>query len=320
MGYLKYFCRARLYPLRELTDIRERFHNAGPSARLCLELNPVTIERFYQTRDARIQKMETPELFEKVINSSETLLMDDVSHQICLVYRSDPHSMHYYTVDPITQSVGHQLRTQLWKLEENEVLKMLQRFSRVPTGGMTGLLFEAHFQRAFTKCIVLNAQPMFRASVGVSRWHAKFGDFSGNPRLRKSHSDAMNNMDPDVSLDMIPTRTFTYNHKGKKPYEQLSIEEGVYYVPLADNEVAMDSLILHDKRLYLFQFSGGSKHDINIGLEEALTQFCGLPPQANWVFIFIVPQHLTSFSCPHSDEGFLKDHVPYIAQVGISSK
>jgi hypothetical protein len=117
MGYLKSFCRARLYPRRELTDIRERFHNAGPTARLCLEWDPVTIEWFYKTRDARIEKIVTAELFEEVINAIENLHGgDDVFHLICLVYRSDPHKMHSYAVDPITRSVGRRLRNQLWKL------------------------------------------------------------------------------------------------------------------------------------------------------------------------------------------------------------
>jgi hypothetical protein len=317
-GLLKIFCRATLYPLQDRTVIRERFHNAGPSACLCLAFDSVEIEVFYTSREERIKKLLTVESFKKLINESEGLLMGNVSHQICLVYRSDPHKMHSYTVDPITPFVSHQLRTQLWQLEENEVLNMLRWFSWVPSGGMIGLLFEAHFQRAFAKGIELNAKPMFRASG--SRWHAKFGDFSARPRLQKAQSEAASNMDSDISLHITPTRMFAYDHMDKRLHERLTIEEGIYYVPLADNGVAIDSLILHERYLYLFQFSGSLKADIRLGLQDILNQFSGLPPQANWCFIFVVPQGHTSFHCAHSDEGFLKDHVPYIAQVAVRQK
>ena len=94
----------------------------------------------------------------------------------------------------------------------------------------------------------------------------------------------------------------------------IQIEENIYYVPLSENEVAIDSFIVHDGHLYLFQFASGEQHNVNPGLSNTLTRFSGLPPVENWYFIFVIPRDRTGrtgFKCPHSV--FLDKHVPYVA-------
>ncbi|KAF8521920.1 hypothetical protein BU17DRAFT_64647 [Hysterangium stoloniferum] len=97
--------------------------------------------------------------------------------------------------------------------------------------------------------------------------------------------------------------------------EQLTIKEARYYIPCAANEAAIDSLLLHDGDLYPFQFTTGSTDDIKPGLQNVLNRFTGLLPQKDWRFIFIVPDDLEAFSYPHSNKGFLLDHIPFSAQV-----
>jgi hypothetical protein len=236
--------------------------------------------------------------------------MDQFSHEICIIRRSNHNKMHSYTVDPATDFVHRQLRIQLRKLKENEVLDLFRQFSRVPNGGMTGLLFEAHFQKIFAKSVDIDAKPMFRSPAKNSRWHSTFGDFSAHPSLRKAHGKVTHSSLP---LCITPVGTTEYAIKG--PDEQYVIKEDWYYIPLADNEEAIDSLILHDGYLYLFQFTTSSSHDIKPGLQDFLSRFAGLQPHYHWRFIFIIPDNLRSFSCPHSDKGFLLDQIPYTAQV-----
>ena len=86
-------------------------------------------------------------------------------------------------------------------------------------------------------------------------------------------------------------------------------------MPLSGNEVAIDSFIVHAGHLYLFQFASGPQHGVNRGLLATLARFSGLPAAENQYIIFVVPKSLAQFNCLHSNDGFLCDHVPYVAQI-----
>ncbi|KAF8518633.1 hypothetical protein BU17DRAFT_90687 [Hysterangium stoloniferum] len=307
---------SELYPNRDLDDIRERFYNAGPSPRLCFEYDLIDIDDFYRDRTVWINA-STAHSLAKLIDDSGQLRMDEVSHSICVIKRPNRSNLRAYVICPVTLTVRRELRTQVVRFKEKQILDLLQRFSRVPTaGGMTGAFFEAYIQQAFTKKIEFHAYPMFRTSNTRSRWHAIFGNFSTNPQLQKVHSDALRNMGSSVSLIVSPKRIFVYPNT-EEHNKKLPIEEDVYYILKADNAVGIDALIVHSGYLYLFQFTGGSMHCIKSGLEGIHDQFTGLPHQRNWRFIFIVPKGLASFACPYSNTGFLRDHLPYTAQVTV---
>ncbi|KAG8764671.1 hypothetical protein FRC20_006601 [Serendipita sp. 405] len=71
----------------------------------------------------------------------------------------------------------------------------------------------------------------------MSRGDATFGYFSAPPRIAKC---------------WVPQG---FN-------EQLRVEEGVYYVLQAANEVALDAFIAVSEHMYLFQFTSGKRHGI----------------------------------------------------------
>jgi hypothetical protein len=54
---------------------------------------------------------------------------------------------------------------------------------------------------------------------------------------------------------------------------------------------------MDNNRLFIFQFTTASVHDINKGI---LTLFSleSLPPRENWYFIFVIPPVLSELSCP----------------------
>ncbi|KAF8513599.1 hypothetical protein BU17DRAFT_53205 [Hysterangium stoloniferum] len=303
---------ARFYPDRILEDIRERYHNAGPSARVCLTFDSQAIKDFYTSRDQQIKNTATAESLGKFIDESDSLLMDQFSHKICVMRRFDHNIMNSYTVNPVTDFVRRQLLLQIGKIEPNDILKMLRHLTRVPNGGMAGLLFEAHFQRTFAKGINIDAKPMFRGHSKNSRWHSTFHSSSSFQEARRN---ASLDTSSDFSLCVTPAGTIEYDHA-----EQLTIKEASYYIPRAANEAAIDSFILHDGYLYLFQFTTGSTHGIKPSLQNVLDRFAGLPDWKHWRFIFIVPDDLKSFSCPHSNKGFLLDDIPFTAQVSVGQK
>ena len=306
-------CRAILYPDRTSEDISRRFNNAGPSARFCLKYSTSEIIQFYATRDVGIT-LDTPQhLVAALLDEKDQLLrIGDISHRLCVVRRSNLETSPFI-VEPISAFIRHRLLTQLWEWKEQDRIDMIERFSRIPgAGGVRGVLFESLYQYRFAKKILLVAAPMFRTNNARSRWHAAFGDFSAFPMLRKAREKALSAVPPPmrISLSVLPLQPRTYKHN-----QPLTIEENIYYVPLSDNEVAVDSFIVHAGHLYLFQFASGTEHSVNLGLMTTLAQFSGLPAADNWHFIFVVPKYLTAFDRPHSNDGFLRDHVPYVAQI-----
>jgi hypothetical protein len=128
--------------------------------------------------------------------------------------------------------------------------------------------------------------------------------------LHKPQEEASHAIPPPVpiSLSISPLESRIYDSG------PLTIEENIYYVPLSENEVAIDSFIDHAGHLYMFQFASGSQHGVEHGLLTTLDRFSSLPAAENQHIIFVVPKHLAQFNCPHSNNGFLCDHVPYVAQ------
>jgi len=76
-----------LYPNRNHNEVIERFHNAGPSARLCLKYTSNDLERFYKDRTI-IQTI------------GAGLTMDDIFDKLFIIYRKDFYGMETYTVHP----------------------------------------------------------------------------------------------------------------------------------------------------------------------------------------------------------------------------
>ena len=303
-------CRAVLYP-DQSEDISERFDKAGPSARHCLEFTSTEISTFYAHRDTAIKWDTADRMATTLLDEKGQLRIGDLSHQLCVVRRSDSERLGF-TVEPISAFVRHQLLSQLWQWEEEDHLKMIKHFSQIPgAGGMTGALFESQYQHRFAKKIDIVAAPLFRTNDPRSRWHAAFSDFSAAPVLRTAREEALSAVPPpiSISLSVLPSELQTYDSG------PLAIKENIYYVPLSENEVAIDSFIMHAGCLYLFQFTSGLNHGLNSGLVTTLARFSGLPAAENQYIIFVVPKHLARFSCPHSNNGFLRDHVPYVAQI-----
>jgi hypothetical protein len=310
-GHVKSSRRLKIYPSRTSEDVLERFNNAGPSARLCLEYTPFKIREFYAVWDGSINLEKSQQMVTTFIGEEDhRLRIDSMSHRLCVIRRSNL-GISPFTVEPISTFIRQLLLNQLWMWYEENRLSMIDYFSRVPgAGGITGLLFESLYQYRFAGEIDIEAMPMFQTGNRHSRWHAAFGDFSANPTSQKAKEDALKAGLPPLCLSLQPEDALTHNFNS-----QLVIEEDYYYMPLADNQVGIDSFIVHDGHLYLFQFTSGTDYSVNDGLLTTLSRISPLPASENQHFIFVVPSDSPTFDCPNSEDGFLKNHVPYVVQV-----
>jgi hypothetical protein len=87
-------------------------------------------------------------------------------------------------------------------------------------------------------------------------------------------------------------------------------------MPTAPNQVGIDSFILHDNNLYLFQMTVADIHCIKPNLNTFLLSLKGLPPQNSWKFIFVKPPGRPILKCPVPD-GELLDLSLYSTEVEV---
>ncbi|KAI9448465.1 hypothetical protein H4582DRAFT_2124471 [Lactarius indigo] len=109
------------------------------------------------------------------------------------------------------------------------------------------------------------------------------------PQWPSNHGDSA---DPSSArqINITPTEV--------KPYSTTlaQTEDGVYYLPEAEDQVAFDSFIESGTKLYIFQVAMASNHRIKKGMALFFVQE-SLPPKADWDFVFIVPAGSRLISC-----------------------
>jgi hypothetical protein len=148
-------------------------------------------------------------------------------------------------------------------------------------------------QWIFRTHIKITAMPMVQAPCENSSWYAQFTDpeFSRWPDLKKVQEALQDTQ--SIDLDFMPVDQHVYYSKDMpKP-----IREDVYYIPEAAKEVGIDSIVMHDEYLYLFQSTVSTSHGIISHLQELSSQFMGLPLTSEWQFIFVVPDTILNSHC-----------------------
>jgi hypothetical protein len=223
----------------------------------------------------------------------------------------------------ITKLVESQLVVCLRNLQIKDQIELYNYFARLPTARhMTGPLFEAYCQLRFQTEIALEFIPMVRLPDPEPKPKPKPTREVRSNKKRKVvkavpgedyrtrgtqwHSSHIKLADELEQLRMIaltqPARLKVLP-SGIREYDSsqpLCILSDVYYLPKSDNQVALDSFILHDNFLYIFQFTGGKQHGINEGLLSFFDRCQRVPAHAYWRFIFVIPHDVGILKCPAS--------------------
>ena len=82
------------------------------------------------------------------------------------------------------------------------------------------------------------------------------------------------------------------------------VEPNIFYLPSMDNQKAVDSFILRDGKVYIFQFTVAGQQDINDGI-LTFTKDLGFPDHKDWNFVFFIPPNHTVIS-PQSHDPTLQ--------------
>jgi hypothetical protein len=286
-----------------------RYDHLGPTARFCLELTPEEVTAHLSDRDTSINNTG-PDLFRRLFSNATKMSLDAFSHKICLIRRArksvrDPGRLITSLICP---PVEQQVVQILEQFGENQLLELWTTFSKFGDArGMTGSIFEAYVHRRFRTHIGLQATPMVRSTRANSRWHASFST------KRPQSATVLGVAQQPFSLEVDIGTTFVYDITAT-----LNIQPDVYYIPRSGQQVAFNSFILRGGSLYMYQCTGGQTHEIKDGLVNFLASCSGLPPHANWHFVFVIPDDLVSFSCPASSNSVVRDLGLYTARISMS--
>ncbi|KAF8529639.1 hypothetical protein BU17DRAFT_60418 [Hysterangium stoloniferum] len=195
-------------------------------------------------------------------------------YEVKLLTNRKEDQFHLPVVAPVSRYIKTRLANQFRKEELKEKILLYCHFEKVPLSRtVAGIFFEAAVQTHLTTEISLTLYPMVKQESD--------GLMKNLPRW-SSH------MSPELErLYIKPTQTIEYLE-----YELNTILPDVFYVPERSNQVIIDSFILSNGKLYLFQFTIAKNDPIKSGITNYAAKR-GFPKQEDWRFVFIIPPALT---------------------------
>jgi hypothetical protein len=298
-----------LFEEKEIDDVLRRYDHLGPTARFCLALTPDQVDRHIYDRDTQIAST-SPDLFKKLSSDAARMEYDALSHKICLVRRKRGSVLGHakYTTEFISIAAEQKVAQRIEDFTIEQLLDIWNSFSRLSDArGMAGPIFEAFVHRRFNTRIYLDVTPMVRLNKSNSSWYASFS--LNRPSAATVRGVAIQ----DFSLHIDVGSTFVYYITST-----LHIQANVYYIPRSGQQVALDSFILSEGYLNIFQCTVSKNHKIKDGLVDFLARCIGLPAQSHWRFVFTVPNDLDSFICPASKNDVVNRIGLYTARISMS--
>ena len=308
--------RASIHGIADHEGINEVYYQFGPTPRLCVDFFYKALQlRQYKSDVRKMVSNITLDKLERLFEDASSLTLDAISHKICLISREDRKDVASEpVVTPITSFIQTRLATQIRKLERQDQICLYKRFAKVPDlRGLAGILFEAAAQRSLADGMRLELIPMVR--LPQSQTNPQPGWYLSHSLLRNDTLEVSRQkaFKEPVPIHVMPSQVLEYMDDGPK-----SIESGVFYVPELTNQVALDSFILLNGDLHVFQFTVGKTHDIKPGLVDFTKKtHLNLPSMDRWRFVFIIPHNLTLI-CPRPRSLELRKLQLYSAVANLS--
>jgi hypothetical protein len=185
-------------------------------------------------------------------------------------------------------------------LQRAEQIHLYKLFAKVPgSRAIAGVFFEATAQRCLQEGVTLELIPMVKLEVAPKQ-NSDSRDAEVKPQWHSSHirldnvsleASRLNALEQKLSIYFHPNQTLKFMNR------PLHIMPNVFYVPAVANHEALDSFLLLDGCLYIFQFTIGKKHDIKPGFIRFLENCPGIPSIKDWKFVFVIEPDMT-LKCP----------------------
>jgi hypothetical protein len=272
------------------------------------------LEQYKREVDTVISDI-TPGMIKNMVSDAKSLSLEKgkgISNKLTLISRAERDELNCgHIVAPITEFIKSRLASQLRLLARNQQIELYTLFARVPqTKIMSGLLFEAIGQVVLPEglgitlleMVWLNRKPTAKSRP---RW------YSSHTPLSNKSLEAKRRQAQSQTIQIPPTTIQEFTSD-----DILSLTERVFYVPVSDNEEALDAFLLLDGVLYIFQFTVGKGHSIKPGFVKFFRKCKHVPPVEEWKFVFLIPPRLTLI-CPDPNFPSLRNLNPYSAQLDV---
>ncbi|KAF8517700.1 hypothetical protein BU17DRAFT_66773 [Hysterangium stoloniferum] len=243
---------ASLYDLLE-EEVLQKYDRLGPMPRLCIEYDVSELETHETKLETALANLTTT-TFEKLIPESRTLVMNETSRSLCLLSREEDR-FHKPVLAPVSLYVKTRFANQFHKEELKEKIRLYRHFGKAPhSRSVAGVFFEAAVKSHLTTEISLTLHPMVKRecngpTMKLPQWYSSHIPLS-DPELEQLRVQAV-----EEDLSVTPTQTIEYLES-----ELDTILSDVFYVPKRSNQVAIDSFILSNGKLYFFQFTIAKNH------------------------------------------------------------
>src|SRR5258708_32769977 len=178
---------------------------------------------------------------------------------------------------------------------------------------MAGIFYEAIVQSYLQDGRILRLVPMVtleKRSEDESQiqWYSSHISIH-KPALEACHLKVSNGFEVNIR----PKHILEYTDNEW----QSRIEPNVFYIPEMTNQKALDSFILLDGLLYIFQIAFGMQQDIHHGFIDVADKCTSsFPPRDQWRFVFIIPPNMT-LTVPRPWRLALRNVSPYSAVVDV---
>lgn len=239
-----------------------------------------------------------------------------ISHELCLISRVERNNMRSACiVAPMTESIQSGLARQLRFVSRNEQIELYRRFSRFPqTMKMCGTLFEVIGLSVIPDGLTIKLLPMVRLP--------REPNSKNRPQWYSSHK-TLTNEDLEARRKQALRESKTIELKATKIQEfmtedVLSLLDSTFYIPIPENEEALDAFLFLNGILYILQLTVAQNHSIKPGFVDFLQNCQNVPPLEEWMFVFLIPPGLTLL-CPEpkSQLPSLRNLKPYSAELDL---
>ena len=300
-------------------EINETFEQLGPTPRIIQLLSqPKRLEEYKRDVDMAISNM-TADKLKKLVSDTQSFSADvdkDISHKLGLISRMERDDVHSArVVAPMSESIKSRLARRLRILSRNQQIDLYNLFSKSPeTERMCGTLYEAIGLCVVPEGLSITLLPMVRLppkpdTKNRSRWYTSHVSLP-NETLEAARQQALHRSQT-IQFPATTTHEFKAN-------EALSLLDDVFYVPVSENQEALDAFLLLHGILYILQFTVGQKHDIKPGFVKFLQKCRNVPPLEEWKFVFLIPPGIM-LRCPEpkSELPGLRKLNPYSAELDL---
>lgn len=249
---------------------------------------------------------------EKLIVTAWGLRMDTLSHTIFLVRRANDDDLGSLPiVSVITPTVHSRLAMKFRDIQQDDMIRLYQRFASEPEfRRLAGIIYEAFAQCKLQNGLVISLLPMVKLEEARGQYYSSHVELM-DLNLEGSRKEVLKQV-YDIEIKPVRHEMFTVGGPSH-------IQEGIFYLPAADNHEANNSFILLNNILYIFQFAAGWTHGIKISLIpffEKYKEQGEVPPISSWRFVFIIDSNLTLI-CPQPWQLKLQELPLYSAVVEV---